>query len=110
MMRTFGDERIASSPQHCEVPVINGLTDGGHPVQILTDLFTIEERLGRLKGKTIAFVGRHRQQHGPQLHRGCQPVRLHLEARLARRATTRPTTWCACRRIRCSCCLTRGRR
>jgi len=57
MMRTFGDERIAEFAKHCEVPVINGLTDGGHPVQILTDLFTIEERLGAIAGKTIAFVG-----------------------------------------------------
>jgi ornithine carbamoyltransferase len=57
MMRTFGDERLAEFAKHCEVPVINGLTDGGHPVQILTDLFTIEERLGSVAGKTLAFVG-----------------------------------------------------
>jgi ornithine carbamoyltransferase len=57
MMRTFGDERIEEFARHCEMPVINGLTDGGHPVQILTDLFTIEERLGTVQGKTLAFVG-----------------------------------------------------
>ncbi len=57
MMRTFGDERLHEFAQHCEVPVINGLTDGGHPVQILTDLFTIEERLGAVAGKTLAFIG-----------------------------------------------------
>lgn len=57
MMRTFGDERLRELAQHCRVPVINGLTDGGHPVQILTDLLTVEERLGRLAGTTIAFVG-----------------------------------------------------
>lgn len=57
MMRTFGDARIQEFAAHCDVPVINGLTDGGHPVQILTDLFTIEEKLGPVKGKTLAFVG-----------------------------------------------------
>lgn len=57
MMRTFGDERLAEFAKHCEVPVINGLTDGGHPVQILTDLFTIEERLGTVAGKRLAFIG-----------------------------------------------------
>lgn len=57
MMRTFADARIEEFAAHCEVPVINGLTDGGHPVQVLTDLFTIEERLGSVKGKTLAFVG-----------------------------------------------------
>ncbi|MBL8910396.1 MAG: ornithine carbamoyltransferase [Archangium sp.] len=57
MMRTFGDARIEEFAQHCQVPVINGLTDGGHPVQVLTDLFTIEEKLGPVKGKTLAFIG-----------------------------------------------------
>ncbi len=57
MMRTFGDDRLGEFAKHCEVPVINGLTDGGHPVQILTDLFTVEERFGTVVGKTLAFVG-----------------------------------------------------
>lgn len=57
MMRTFGDERLAEFAKHCDAPVINGLTDGGHPVQILTDLFTVEERLGAVAGKTLAFIG-----------------------------------------------------
>ncbi len=37
--------------------MINGLTDGGHPVQVLTDLFTVEEALGAVSGRRIAFVG-----------------------------------------------------
>ena len=57
MMRTFGDDRIRDFAQACEAPVINGLTDGGHPVQILADLLTVEERLGDLGNRTIAFVG-----------------------------------------------------
>jgi ornithine carbamoyltransferase len=57
MMRTFADARLEEFAAACEVPVINGLTDGGHPVQILTDLFTIEEKLGPVKGKTLAFIG-----------------------------------------------------
>ncbi len=57
MMRTFGDERLKEFAAHCDAPVINGLTDGGHPVQILADLFTIEEHLGSVAGKTLAFVG-----------------------------------------------------
>jgi ornithine carbamoyltransferase len=57
MVRTFGDDRLAKFARHARVPVINGLTDGGHPVQLLADLFTIEERLGPVKGKTVAWVG-----------------------------------------------------
>lgn len=40
-----------------DAPVINGLTDLSHPCQILADLMTIEERLGDVRGKTIAWVG-----------------------------------------------------
>lgn len=57
MFRTFGDDRLATLAKYSSVPVLNGLSDGGHPVQILTDLFTIEERLGTVQGKTLAFLG-----------------------------------------------------
>ncbi len=40
-----------------DAPVINGLTDLSHPCQILADLMTIEERLGPIAGKTVAWVG-----------------------------------------------------
>jgi ornithine carbamoyltransferase len=40
------------------VPVINALTDDGHPVQVLADVFTAEEQLGStIVGKRVAFVG-----------------------------------------------------
>jgi len=40
------------------VPVVNALTDDGHPIQVLCDVFTIEESLGAsIAGKRIAFVG-----------------------------------------------------
>jgi ornithine carbamoyltransferase len=47
-------ERLALS---ATVPVINGLSDRGHPCQILADLMTIEEHRGRIEGKTLAWVG-----------------------------------------------------
>ena len=57
MFRTHGDDRLRAFARASTVPVINGLSDGGHPVQILADLFTVEEKLGAVAGKTIAFVG-----------------------------------------------------
>jgi ornithine carbamoyltransferase len=47
-------ERLAMSSS---VPVINGLSDKGHPCQIMADLMTIEEHRGRIEGKTIAWIG-----------------------------------------------------
>ncbi len=39
------------------VPVINGLSDLYHPVQILADLLTLKEKKGRLKGLKVGWVG-----------------------------------------------------
>ena len=47
-------ERLAMSST---VPVINGLSDKGHPCQILADIQTFEEHRGPIAGKTIAWVG-----------------------------------------------------
>lgn len=47
-------ERLALS---ATVPVINGLSDKGHPCQILADLMTFEEHHGRVEGRTFAWIG-----------------------------------------------------
>ena len=47
-------ERLAASSA---VPVINGLSDLYHPVQILADLLTLQERKGKLRGLKVAWVG-----------------------------------------------------
>lgn len=57
VFRTHGDERLRSFAAAATVPVINGLSDEGHPVQVLADLFTVEERFGSVAGRRIAFVG-----------------------------------------------------
>jgi ornithine carbamoyltransferase len=57
VMRTFGDERLAELASGARVPVVNGLTDGFHPCQLLADLLTIRERLGTTKGKKLAYLG-----------------------------------------------------
>ncbi len=46
MIRTFGQERLRELAQYSPVPVVNGLTDESHPCQVITDLFTVWERLG----------------------------------------------------------------
>ena len=57
MFRTFGEDRLRAFAAASTVPVINGLSDGGHPVQLLADLMTIRERLGDLRGKVVAWLG-----------------------------------------------------
>jgi ornithine carbamoyltransferase len=43
MIRTFGQERLEEFAQYSKVPVINGLTDLCHPVQLLADVMTMIE-------------------------------------------------------------------
>jgi ornithine carbamoyltransferase len=55
--RTHGDDRLRELAKNATVPVINGLSEGGHPVQILADLFTVIERFRSLRGRIVAWVG-----------------------------------------------------
>ncbi len=67
--RTFSTTRLVEMAT-ASVPVINALSDDGHPVQVLCDIFTIEEHMGPITGKRIAFVG----------DCGCNMARSWLEA------------------------------
>jgi ornithine carbamoyltransferase len=55
--RTFGDERMAELVEHSSVPVLNALTDGSHPMQLLADLQTVRAVRGRLDGLKFAWIG-----------------------------------------------------
>ena len=39
------------------IPVINACCEGDHPTQMLADALTMQELLGNLKGRKLAFVG-----------------------------------------------------
>src|SRR3990170_7144959 len=57
VIRTYSQKEVEELAVNASIPVINGLTDLHHPCQILCDMFTIMEKLGRLKGVKIAYVG-----------------------------------------------------
>ncbi len=57
MIRTYEHARLELFAKYSTVPVINALTDLLHPCQVLSDLFTIKERLGSLNNIKIAYVG-----------------------------------------------------
>ncbi len=59
MARTAFHTTLAELVEHATVPVINGLTDDyDHPVQSMTDAFTIREHCGTVGGLSCAFVGK----------------------------------------------------
>ncbi|KAA0238492.1 ornithine carbamoyltransferase [bacterium] len=56
-VRTWGQEIVEEYAQHSAIPVINALTNEEHPCQALADLLTVREKMGRLKGVSLAFIG-----------------------------------------------------
>jgi ornithine carbamoyltransferase len=57
MIRTFAQDDVEELAGAATIPVINGLTDSSHPCQALADVMTIRERVGRLEGVTLAYLG-----------------------------------------------------
>lgn len=57
VIRTFDQQTLESWAQYATIPVINGLTNLCHPCQALADLLTITEKIGRLKGIKLTYVG-----------------------------------------------------
>ena len=58
MIRTAGHDIVETFAGNASVPVINGLTDLGHPCQAMADLMTVEERLGQpVEGTCWAWLG-----------------------------------------------------
>lgn len=57
MLRANHHEDVERLALGSTVPVINGLSDKGHPCQIIADIMTFEEHRGPIAGKTLAWVG-----------------------------------------------------
>ncbi|MHB8421906.1 MAG: ornithine carbamoyltransferase [Leptospirales bacterium] len=57
VIRTFGHDRIERFSRASSVPVLNGLTDGHHPCQALSDFSFIRKTLGSLSGLRMTYVG-----------------------------------------------------
>lgn len=57
MLRMSDQTMMEELAQHSRIPVINGMTNASHPCQIMADILTIEEKLGDIKGKKVAWFG-----------------------------------------------------
>ncbi len=55
--RCFEHSKLEELAKYATCPVINGLSDLTHPVQVLSDLFTIYEHFGSYRDLNIAWVG-----------------------------------------------------
>jgi ornithine carbamoyltransferase len=78
MARMFKHESIVKLAKNTTIPVINGLTDDYHPCQILSDLLTIKEKKGNLKGLKLCFLGDGLNNITHSLLIGCALVGINI--------------------------------
>lgn len=57
VIRTYKQSDVEELARHSSIPVINALTDAQHPCQVLGDIMTVQEHLGRIDNLTVAFLG-----------------------------------------------------
>lgn len=57
IFRTYAQSDVEEFARFARIPTINALTDDEHPCQILTDVFTFQEKRGPIAGKVVTFVG-----------------------------------------------------
>jgi ornithine carbamoyltransferase len=57
VIRTYAQRDVEEFAAFSGIPTINALTDEEHPCQVLTDIFTFEEKRGAIAGKVVTFIG-----------------------------------------------------
>src|SRR5881296_163979 len=57
VIRTYAQRDVEEFAQYSGVPTVNALTDDEHPCQVLSDIFTFQEKRGPIQGKVVTFIG-----------------------------------------------------
>ncbi len=78
--RGYGQEIVEELAQHAKVPVWNGLTNEFHPTQMLADMLTIREHLGRLAGVKFVYMGDARYNMANSLMVTCAKLGMDFVA------------------------------
>ena len=87
LIRTFSHQMVLDLAKHATVPVINMLTDFNHPCQVMSDMLTVKEKLGRIDNVRIAFVGDSNNVTNSWLN---MAARIPLDLRIATASETEP--------------------
>ena len=78
--RGYGQEIVEELAKYAGVPVWNGLTNEFHPTQMIADLLTVKEHLGRLKGVKLVYMGDARYNMGNSLMVACAKLGMDFTA------------------------------
>lgn len=78
--RGYGQSIVEDLAKYADVPVWNGLTNEYHPTQMLADMLTIREQLGRIKGINLTYMGDARYNMGNSLMIACAKMGMNFTA------------------------------
>lgn len=78
--RGFGQEIVEELARYAGVPVWNGLTNEFHPTQMIADMLTIKEKLGRQAGVKLVYMGDARYNMGNSLMVTCAKLGMNFVA------------------------------
>ena len=78
--RGYGQEIVEELAEYAGVPVWNGLTNESHPTQMIADMLTIKEHLGKLEGVKFVYMGDARYNMGNSLMVTCAKLGMHFVA------------------------------
>jgi ornithine carbamoyltransferase len=78
MYRAKSNDAMKELALHATVPVINGLDNKEHPCQVITDLMTIQEHKGKLKGLQFVYIGDGNNNMAHSYLLGCGIVGMNI--------------------------------
>jgi len=78
MYRAKKAEAVRELAHFATVPVINGLDDREHPCQIVTDLMTVQEHKGKLRGLQFVYIGDGNNNMAHSYLLGCGIVGMNI--------------------------------
>ncbi|MBN2066128.1 MAG: ornithine carbamoyltransferase [Candidatus Thermoplasmatota archaeon] len=78
MYRAKSNRAMKELAHHATVPVISGLDDKEHPCQVITDLMTIKEHKGTLKGLHLVYLGDGKNNMAHSYLLGCAVTGMNI--------------------------------
>ena len=79
MYRAKSNEAMKELAKHATVPVISGLDNKEHPCQVITDLMTIKEHKGTLKGLNLVYMGDGKNNMAHSYLLGCSIAGINVK-------------------------------
>ena len=79
MYRAMSNKDMKELAKHATVPVISGLDDKEHPCQVITDLMTIKEHKGKLKGLNFVYLGDGKNNMAHSYLLGCGIASINVK-------------------------------